>query len=569
MTARIALAVMVVAGVSAAAAQKTSLNLHERESSGFNALNHVLQKPLGNTSFPEDDRGFGRHMYFGFNAGGSFINNNLSGSIRPGYNVGAHFGGWFTPVHGLRVTSVGGRHSVHSGVTNAWYGSLRADYMMNLSSLLYGYNPARTFELIGAYGVIFQHMTQNGHRGNNYGGAASLQMRFNVGSSLYLFLEPEVSVIGGKKYDTGISYYRMYTDLGLNVGLGYRILTGKSRQDGATPFIQSKEDNLFFGIGGGIFTFPGSGLTMTNPMVSIFVGKMFSCTSGLQLSGSFGKKRHWSGDDNGYSSVASLDYVLNLNNALSGYRPDATFQMLLNMGASAGVVHRTNKVHPGIQAGITGLFRLSDNWGIFIHPQIYNFTKAYTTALGIGKHPMVTVDLGVRYTIGDFTRLHKENLEEFPSSHRWFVNIGGGGGLRFRSGRPKLFDGYIGIGKRITPISSWRLNIEGESVSHCKSATLGLDYLASITTSMLGYNPSRIFDLQAVAGVFGGAAKYDGGSMTSTFGAKGGLQANFNITPNFDLYLEPEVLGLYCPSSKGSKYWTPDARVQIGLKYKW
>lgn len=568
MTVRFALAIALLAtGTIVASARKTTANINDRETSGFNGLDHVLQKPLGNPSFPQDERGFGRHLYFGLNAAGSFINNSLSGDIRPGYNVGMHFGGWFTPVYGLRFSGYGGRHSVHNAVADAWFGAFRADYMINLSSLLYGYKPNRTFELIGAYGVLMQYTRQQNKGGFNYGIASSLQMRFNTGPSFYLFLEPEVSVIAGKKYDNTVSYDRMYTNLGLNVGLGYRILTGKYREAGATKFMQSKEDNLFFGVGGGLFTFPSIDMDAINPAVNLFVGKMFSSMSGLQISGSFGKLRHGSADFNRYFSIAQADYVLNLNNAFSGYRPDARFQMLLNFGVSAGIVHHNNQLHPGVQAGVTGLLRLTKNWGLFVHPQIYAFREHFTDVLGLSKSSMVSVDLGVRYTVGDFTRIHGESTEEFAESKRWFANIGGGAGYRTRSGGVKMFDGFIGVGRQLTPISGVRLNLQGDFLNNIKGGTLGVDYLSSITTAMMGYNPDRVFDLKAVAGVFGGVAQYSGGSTRGTFGAKGGLQANFRINRDFEIYVAPQVEGAYAPSSPNGNYWTPDVRMQLGLQY--
>ena len=57
MTTRYAIALsLIVAFGSVASAKTNSSNVNGRESSGFNALDHVLQKPLGNPSFPENEK---------------------------------------------------------------------------------------------------------------------------------------------------------------------------------------------------------------------------------------------------------------------------------------------------------------------------------------------------------------------------------------------------------------------------------------------------------------------------------------------------------------------------------
>lgn len=567
MTTRFAIALtLIVAFGSVASAKKNSANVNGRESSGFNALDYVLQKPLGNPSFPENEKGFGKHIYFGVNAGGSYINNNLFGTWRPAYSVGAHFGGWFTPVHGLRFTGDYGRASFHSG--DGTYGIVKADYMMNLSSLLYGYDPNRKFELITGTGLMYQHTVLNGKHGNNIGAAASLQMRFNLTKSFYMFVEPEMAVLGGNGFHKASSSSHMHTDLSLNVGLGYRILTGKQRLAGASRFVQSPDDNMFYGLGAGLFTFTNPDAKMS-PTASLFIGKMFSPTSGLQLTGRYGHINDAAYPSHNNFGVASLDYVLNLNNAFSGYRPNALFQMTLNVGPAVAMAQNTDSFYAGVHAGLTGNFRLSPNWGIFVSPQIYAFGNSFNNFIGVGKRPMVSIDLGVRYTVGDFTRRfknsHFDSSEDVP---RWFVNAAVGGGARFRFGTHAIYDAYVGIGRRFSPISSWRLNLEYATMKDYNRYTAGIDYLTSISTAMYGYKEDRLFDLQAVAGLFVGGAEYNS-DMKLTFGAKAGFQGNFRINKNFSLYLEPQILAVYGPYTNTYMHWAPDARVNVGVKYQW
>ncbi|MDE7388102.1 MAG: hypothetical protein K2M97_02475, partial [Muribaculaceae bacterium] len=99
------------------------------------------------------------------------------------------------------------------------------------------------------------------------------------------------------------------------------------------------------------------------------------------------------------------------------------------------------------------------------------------------------------------------------------------------------------------------------------STSLHADYLASITTSMYGYNPDRVFDLQLVIGVFGGGANYIG-PVKPTLGLKGGFQAAFRLNKALDLVVEPQFLASYGPTSRHDSHWTPDIRALLGLRYR-
>ena len=563
MSTRFAIALtLILALVSTASAKKKSVNVNGRELSGFNALDYTLQKPLGNPSFPEGEKGFGHHLFFGVNAGGTYISNNVLEKGHTGFNVGAHIGGWFTPVHGMRLIGNFGKYSKSSGDFDVTSGSIRADYLLNLTSLLRGYNPDRKFELVGATGLMYKNLNQHGAKGGNFGLAASLQMRYNLANSLYVYLEPEVSMLAGPEGS------RLYTDLALSIGLGYQLQPGRRNAEGTVKFMQSPEDNIFYGVAGGLFSFNNPGAKMNSPIATAFLGKMFSSTSGLQLTGRYGHIHKGLVPGSKNIGIGSLDYVLNLNNAFSGYRPDDLFQMMISVGPSVAMAQNTHKFYPGIHGALTGLFQLSHNWGVFVSPQVYGFTNGFNRTIGVGKRPMISIDLGVRYTVGDFKRrFNNVHFTQSDSTQRWFFNAAVGSGWRFRFGRHPIYDCYVGVGKRFTPVSSWRFNIEGEYMSHYGRVTAGIDYLSSMTTAICGYKEDRVFDLQAVAGVFAGGAKL-GSPVKVTAGVKAGFQANFRLTRHLGLYLESQILAVYGPYHE-YMIWAPDARMQIGVKYNW
>ncbi|MDE6222443.1 MAG: hypothetical protein K2M49_01965 [Muribaculaceae bacterium] len=571
---------LLIVGVSTTASarsKRSTFNTYGRESSGMNGFDYKLQKPLGNDTFPSDEKGFWKHAYIGAGVGVSALGNTLSYIPKPGFRFNGQVGGWFTPVHGLRILGKGGILSVHKGTERSWFGGGQVDYMLNLSYLLRGYNPYRKFELIGTVGLEADVLRFNGAWGKEYGIGSSLQMRFNVAPSLFLFIEPRIAVQTGTRYDGTHDQYRIKADGSLSVGLGYRVLTGKYRSFGATDFDQKDDDNLYFGVSAGTWFSPRdingfSDLTTVNPIGSFYAGKMFSSTSGLQLTAAGGTKKGNHRFFRSYFAFGTLDYVLNLDNAFGGYRPNQVFNLLVNIGVGGGISRRNliNQFSPVFSAGLTGQFRVSPNWAITLHPQVYAAKTEFFNRLASKRPAVVSVDLGLRYTIGDFTRRYPESEEAYAEGKHWFITAGAGIGKRFRKDFGLGSDVFVGFGKRFTPVSSWRAMLSGAVYPKSPCAidfTAGLDYLSSITTAMCGYDPDRLFELQMVAGVFGGLANYDGPTI-KTFGGKLGLHGNFRINEHLDLYIEPQVLLSRLPIEQRQHGWIPTARVNLGLRYR-
>ncbi|MDE7396706.1 MAG: hypothetical protein K2M98_03150 [Muribaculum sp.] len=568
---------MTVAVVAPVSAQQNKTNFDGATSSGLNAMDYRLQKPLGNPSFPEDHKGFGKNFFFGFNAGGALLGNNFSGNLKPGGLVGFRMGSWFSPLHGIRIGADAGINTLGKDVDNTWFKNVHVDYLLNLTSLMRGYNPDRRFELIGILGAQLQRDRYNNTWGTNVGITTSLQTRFNVLPSMYLYLEPQLSVLGGARYGAPKTTNRLHTDLALNFGIGYKVLSGHYREAGSTSFEQKDDDNIYFGVGSGVFGMLTDDPKIQNLYVHTFGGKMFSSTSGLQATIDYGYYRTGNYKHQ-HLIMGGLDYVLNLNNAFGGYRPNEVFQMILNVGASlanvatASEYRHSRKFYPGVQAGLMGLFRISPNWGIYVHPQVYGFGDSFYNAIHHSKGvPMLSVDMGLRYTIGNYSTNHDDTDEAYQEDTKhWFVTAGGGAYHRMRGDFGNGGNAFIGFGKRFTPVSSWRVNIDGAfDCRHPKpnSFTLHADYLASLTTGMYGYDPDRLFDFQVMVGVFGGTAKYSG-PRKATYGLEGGVQANFRVNSSFDIYLEPQALATVGPGRYNGMIWVPDLRVQLGLRYK-
>ncbi|MCM1406814.1 MAG: hypothetical protein NC210_10355 [[Clostridium] fimetarium] len=568
---RVAAAAVVAVALCAPseAGARMTYKLNDTVRSGFNALDHVLQKPLGNPVF--ENKRFGDHLFLSGGAGVS-----MGGlHTRPGAALELQLGDWVTPVHGWRVAFNAGALSVQRGNPYPYFGAVSADYLLNFTSLLRGHRSGRWFELVGGIGAEYRRERSEGVWGNELGIRASLQARFNVSRSLYLYLEPRLTMSAGTKY-RGIpdEERRFRPDMSFYVGLGYRLLRGAERANGTQPFLNVDDSHLFFGAGVGASTFlRDASRSSLGPEAHIYVGKWFSSAAGLRLKAQFGRyKTPWLDPDRRYIASGMLDYVWNITNAFGGYRPREVFNLNLNLGVGAGYVNESSgKLYPGVEAGLTASFRLSPNWSLYIEPQVQMFTRGFSEAAGKGRYlaPMGSVMAGLTYTIGNFYHDHPESLGEYLKANNYFLTLSGAPSKRLRGNYGYGAAGSVGFGKRFTPVSSWRVTADGEIFNNSpRFVSLGLsaDYMFSISTSMAGFNPDRLFDLSGVVGITGGMAHTEG-PVKPMFGAKVGLHGAFRLSDALELFIEPQFVAM---KSTGvySDGWNPGLRLMAGLAYR-
>ncbi len=548
---------------------KMTYRLNDTVRTGFNALGHVLQRPLGNPTF--ENKRFGDHLFLSGGAGVSMAGIHAD----PGAHLELSVGDWATPVHGWRVNFGIGNHSIKKGWPGLSFGAVSADYMLNFTSLLRGYRQQRAFEFIGAIGAEYQRVKSDGVWGNEFGLRASLQARFNVSRSLFLYLEPRLTLLAGTRYKGMVDDYRRFRpDLGFNVGLGYRLLQGDERASGSVDFINIEDNHMFFGVGGGAVSFlRGADRSTIGAGAQIYIGKWLSSVAGLRAKWQFGRYGLQGDPGHRYIAIGALDYVWNISSAFGGYRPDEVFGLNLNLGVAAAYADDAKaRLYPGIEGGLTASFRLSPNWSFYIEPQVQVFTRRFSrdAGNGFGISPMGSVMAGLHYTIGNFAHDFPESYEEYAKSRNYFLTVSGAPAWRLRGDYGNGFAASAGFGKRFTPVSSWRLTADGEIFNRAPrfiALSLSADYLFSISTSMAGFNPYRVFDVSGVFGVTGGIAHYGSGTVKPLIGAKAGLHGSFRLSDALDLYIEPVFMATKAPSLGGTG-WTPEVRVMAGLSYK-
>ncbi|MDE7141351.1 MAG: hypothetical protein K2O33_00455, partial [Muribaculaceae bacterium] len=283
------------------ASAKMPVVLNDTVRTGFNALDHVLQRPLGNPSF--ENKRFGDRLFLSGGAGASMMGLHT----KPGAELEVSLGDWVTPVHGWRLSVEGGLNSVNKESSHSYYGAIGADYLLNMTSLLRGYRPGRKFELLGAIGAEYRRTRREGIWGNVVGARAALQARFLVSPSLYLYAEPRLSLLAGSYFGGGEDYRRIRPELSFHLGLGYRLLQGAERSAGASDFLNIDDSNLFAGGGFGVAAFArGFSRDKIGQHAAFYVGKWFSSASALRIKGEFGRYHLTGNQDRRYVATAAL-----------------------------------------------------------------------------------------------------------------------------------------------------------------------------------------------------------------------------------------------------------------------
>ena len=568
--------ILCVSAVVLASADSLSAQTEAYDST-FNALDYVLQRPAPARRF--ETKKFGDRLFISAEGGPAWMraHDGFIGGANSGYRAGLTVGDWVTPVHGWRVGISGGRHH-GEGEHKPFFGAVSADWLINLSSLLRDDNPSRRFELIGALGAEVQGLHREGHKLWGAAGVRmALQPRLYLTQSTYLYLEPRLGI-----YTDGLddhkSWRRYDWEAQVMIGLGYRLNEGLGyrRVDNSLFVNDMFRNNLFFGFSGSIAALGNnlSGLKdRISPQATIFAGKWFTASSGLRIQvggGAIkeaGRSRRWDG-------MADVDYLLNLNSLMNGYDPDRRVESNIALGVTGAYVSGLDKkIFPGFHAGFQGILNVSQNVGLFLEPQLRVFGKSISQNTYSNSFAMMpSLSLGFIYRNRGSKEYNKSFsiLEDslYDNGRHAFMTFEGG--TFQRSGKwTKAAAASFMFGSWFSPVSAWRLGLDAEIYSTKKpyrSLSATAVYMVSLSALANGFNPDRVFDLRAFAGLTGGAAYYDGGKHKFVWGPRAGLQASFRLSDAVDLVIEPQAQLLDIPEYRHKV--NPEWRVMAGFTYK-
>ncbi|MCM1520683.1 MAG: hypothetical protein NC098_07850 [Lachnoclostridium sp.] len=547
--------------------------------STMNALDYTLQRPLPARKF--ENKKFGDHLFISVEGGPDWMRTKV-GEIgadpgKSGFRAGFTIGDWITPVHGLRLTLDYGQHSGMDRL-KPFFGSIGVDYLMNFSSLLRDYNPSRRFELVGFAGIEAEGLYRQGHDlWGAFGVRFGLQPRVYLTNSTYFYIEPRFGV-----YSDGLDDYKTWHKYDWNAslmfGFGYRLNAGRGYRVDNSLFIDNCfRDNLFVGFSGGLNIVDTSTADL-RPRIggagSVFIGKWFTSASALRLSAT-GLELREENYPRRWAGMIDIDYMWNINSSMNGYDPDRKLGVNFLFGVSGAFRTASgNKIYPGLHVGVQGVWNVSPYVGIFIEPQLRMFSRSMSPSHSQPTTFLPALTLGVAYNFRgtEAYRKYRQTFDynEFLNSERYFFELKGGVQMRSRQWVANYaLEG--GFGKWFTPESAWRVRGRyaqlNEQASRFRSVTVGGDYILSLSTLAAGFDDSRIFDLDAFAGLELGVAHYNGGKNSIIFGPELGLTGRFRVSPSVEIMLEPSVAVSRIPNYM-SRNFNPEARIMAGLSYR-
>lgn len=544
----------------------------------YGALQYMLQKRPANEKFESNK--FNERLFFSAGVGPYSL---LSGKdAQDGLGMTAHLfmGKWITPVHGLRIgVNMGYLPSkIYDSKIKMGGGSL--DYLLNMSSLAYGYNANRRFELFGIAGIEagYSKVGDNSERSEKYpnlkgggefyyGAHFGLQGNVRLSRTLDLFVEPRIGW-----YNEGLAH----TESWRNYQMGGSVLVGLTYMPAApmgTKIHFDDFDNssflnhMFISLSGGISTLKVSGIKNTikglGPQFSAGIGKWFSPSSGLRLSGTVGVSDTPAGSIGRYFKHVDLhaDYMLNINNVLWGYDEERIFSLIgiagVNLSGTKGV-ESSAKYAPGIGVGVQGSFRLNRSVDLFIEPRLNVYHKKYAGGRGFGSTDQLgELNFGLTYHTIDRVARPANGFSSNHIADNLFMTSGIG--LQMFLNKTNIENlGSLGpqasvsLGKWLSAYSGLRLvgtggfftnyvvpgSVKEGRLRHI-SVSGGLDYLWNITSTMSGYNPDRIFDLIGSVGV--NLAYTSNSDHKLQPGLNAGIQTLWHVNEFLGLYIEPQV----------------------------
>lgn len=148
-------------------------------------------------------------------------------------------------------------------------------------------------------------------------------------------------------------------------------------------------------------------------------------------------------------------------------------------------------------------------------------------------------------------RRSADRFESKKGTEHLFFSIAAGMGRLFDIGSGKAAHGpktSVFIGNWLTPVIGIRGGVEYAMWKEIRNTSLvgvSADYLINISAFAARYNPKRVFEVIAVGGISYQATLIpEAESTIHSYGLHGALQGKFNISPAFNLFIEPG-LALY------------------------
>ena len=517
-----------------------------------------------------------------------------------GYTASFALGKWLTPVSGVRLSANISKPK-NAAEEKLDLFSLRADYLLGLSSLFEGYNEKKPFKINFLAGVESGFINKSNFP-NESDADGKVALGFGIGvqgdvyltKNLSLYVEPRLSIFQSK-YLGGLSMGKFDLPASVEMGLIWHpasdYITNRSddnQLEGATHWT----DYMFVsGAIGAEFMTTGEfkdGISKANPAAALYIGKQFNkvFSSRLGFHGAMQNvhKLSYSRKKTALGGI-SADVLLNMNSLMSSNAKASwiTFQPFIGYGANF-LSNPEEKVDyiSSIRAGLNISKAVNKTTRVFIEPGVSMYSDKYNFMTEENMDIVPAVFAGVTYQI--LPRSLRNNTGSFITSDFWdntFVTVGGGlttllDAKTIDNNITKYLDPRLalGLGKWFNAHSALRLMATGQLTQDSRNrqnvSMIGLqaDYLLNINSLFNEYDASRMFSMYGVFGLDATIPR-SGKNRSSALGAGLGFQANFKLSEKADFFIEPR-LDIFQKGYMGGltyKSFDVPASVMIGFNF--
>lgn len=567
-----------IGGTGTVTAQETAPD--SVKSAFFNAMDYVRQKRYIPDGRPFNPKAKGWNASLSVYSGVGKLGGGAAGPLSKEF--GLAFTKDVTSFNSYRM-SVGGALNEQAG-----RGGIEVAHMFRILDYLRGYKENSHWDVetvlgVGAYWTKNKMSKEHFFAGGVHGG---MHFSYRLHNHLDLYVEPRVNVftdgINGlesqKKYDIGAQAV---------AGLTYRF-TGLQKGSGISAN-SGILDNLFYEIYAGIqgdysarvrkAQVMNGVLEPVGPVMGISMGKWFLP---FGVRGTLFAGYHQTISDKGGGKIkeayggARLEGLVNLNRLFNDRITDPRLEVNVMGGFEVGAVaHRgstyARKIRPfaGPTLGGQLVYAVNDHIGVF--GQARWSKNKYTQNFLNGsssKRTMqnLSLEMGVQYRRREECITPNKYLFE-PYN---FLSIGMGANYPMRTGDQQLQtimkhlgqQFYVGYGRRWSQYSSVRGYVEMAHYPyaagrHVYPVTLGADYLVDLSALAAGYNPERIFMMEALAGIL---YTHHDAAQKDYFGVQAGLKETVRINDRWGIFAE-EIIRMY----KGAII--PGARTMTDKKF--
>lgn len=493
-------------------------------------------------------------------------------------------GKWFGPYSALRLTG-NATTLKQTGSKRVTAGGLQLDYLVNLHNAFGGINPSRHFWVNGVAGVSGNLSSVGDGRSLSLGVGGGLQANVRLSRSLDFFLEPRVDAYRtdyAPQLNTAGSWD---VTAALLAGVTYTYHDRGAASRANDPFEQlTWHDHTFIegGIGGNI---PlnrhdrGSSLSSVRPQAYAAFGKWFTPLHGARLWSMLGQTEYnRDGATERYKHMsAGVDYLFNFTNAFFGYRLGRPFELTGGLGVGATYRQRHKALFLEADASLRGTWHVNPFLALFLEPRIQGVGDRFLPVkIGSAKFDaMASASAGVQFNMHGFNRAAAyQAMQESDEDLRSSFSVAGGLATQANHFRAHEFYGPVGrisYTQWYTPLSAWRLNMQGYLRGNIGGhkygqVTAGADYMTDLTAQTYGYDPDRAVSINAFVGANIGV-DYTNGTTTFSPDLHAGGQMMVRLSHNVRLFAEPQMSFRLSSRFKGQRLarWMP--QMLFGLDY--